>query len=941
MHFFLDVDNLTNQNQIDGFGPDIGNPSNVYNVSSRFQLNNNSKAFACVNGDIIVQQSSKDSSLVNVILKPLHPSSQPTDVQYFIYRGILKSTLIDGINIAQATNEMTTRFYDQSPTEVGANFLGFSNISGDTNVKDLFDQNVPNVYTMPILEGEWFGDFGHSIVVGANNESYKIGFETILESDRLQIDLNYLRQHNPRVDVTGLTGYQLRAKRDEIISYIDPVAFFGLYYNTGIKTSTFPGGVKNTVSKNKTTLYNEVLNKFSTKNKVYLDIRSEKGYSYNYYINYGDVTNNNNIQIGYRGSAPSPQEYHTNNWPIISIEASQSSGTVNTIRFKLRIDDNRVPIIFLPNKNVLSKPKSFIDKRSILSGTNIDWSQEITFQFPNIVNGSNRDNYPYYIKIYYYRQYNDNPVPQTVLDYNSFYNGAFCPIDFVGKTFRSSFPLFVREKMNDDGTGNFAYLASNGAYLDDTRVIFYANCKLDEKILRSEKNYLPTYYTDQLEIENADFNNASINCNLYTIKRDYPIGQTNKRIPGINAYKNNAGILQEKEDALMLGLTIAELDTLRNTTGLDLAHDRYIYLNPHQNNPRTDNGGIRYLEFSLQLQGIDNNGNAHTVSTPLVVYSRDKMFFASEAFGALEEITEGENRIEFHIYHNNCIKINDNIDLSLLSGEGLTYNQVILNSTQELVQNLYYVYIDENNIRQNVGALIGVQINKVERGVRRYDLLRNAQPPAGVQTFFHDASNGVDAYLTWIYNNGNIVTFGKSSKGYNNNYSKLYANSGKKTFLVMFNDTEIINSNLLNFSFIDNPSSATRRYYFDQAQAAAVLGGLIKFHNFYNNISLNSGGASFPTGGCFPSNTHASGLAWDLSYINIVSGQSYPPATYAADKRIIDEMENYGFGNNNGLYVGDNATFNYLVQNTIAVSYPKHNDHIHFGGFILNNNCDE
>ncbi len=916
MHFFLDVDNLTNQNQNDGFGPDIGNPSNIYNVSSRFQLNNNSKAFACVNGYIIVQQSSKDPALVNVILNPLNPSNETTQVEYYVYRGILKNSLISGVNIAQAGNELTSRFYDQSPTEVGANFLGFSNISGDTNVKTLFDQNVPNVYTMPILEGEWFGDFGH--IIGANNENYKIGFETILESDRLQIDLNYLRQHNPKVDVTGLTGYHLRAKRDEIISYIDPVAFFGLYYNSGINTSTFPGGVKNTVNKNKTILYNDVLNKFSTKNKVYLDIRSEKGYSYNFYINYGDATTNNNIQLGYRGSAPSPQQYQTNNWPIISIEASQSSGTLNLIRFKLRIDDNRVPIIFLPNKNVLSKPKSFIDKRSILNSTNTDWSQEITFQFPNIVNGSNRDNYPYYIKIYYYRQYNDNPVPQTVLDYNSYYNGAFCPIDFVGKTFRSSFPLFVREKMNDDGTGNFAYLASNGAYLDDNRVIFYANCKLDEKILRSEKNYLPTYYTSQLEIENTDFNNASINCNLYTIKRDYPIGQTTKRIPGINAYKNNAGILQEKEDALLLGLTIAELDTLRNTTGLDLAHDRYIYLDPHPNNPRTDNDGIRYLQFTVQLQGIDNNGDAHIVSTPLTIYSRDKMFFASEAFGAIEEVTEGENRIEFHIYElangwerpddstiqslpiyksapadyrqyrDGCLLINDNIDLSLV------YE----------TQRMFYIFHQNNGIIHQICDLEIVMSNKMENGG---DKLNLQQPyPNYIDERIYSGSG--NAEHSYYYADGRVLTDGDL------NYYRLYPSSGKKTFLVRFEALQFPDLN------IDMEFYNTERYYISPILCAAFIGALAKV-----DFRVVSTGFAFIDGTCYPSTTHVNGTAVDTRYQVIIGG------TWTDEQAYVDAMFRYGFeriwrGPNN-----DPSDVLELASNGGSL----HDDHLHCGALWI------
>lgn len=71
MHFFIDHNGLTTQSNTDTFSPDHINPVNKFNITSGFQLTERIKAFACQDSLMIVQQSSFDSTLVNIILKPV------------------------------------------------------------------------------------------------------------------------------------------------------------------------------------------------------------------------------------------------------------------------------------------------------------------------------------------------------------------------------------------------------------------------------------------------------------------------------------------------------------------------------------------------------------------------------------------------------------------------------------------------------------------------------------------------------------------------------------------------------------------------------------------------------------------------------------------------------------------------------------------------------
>lgn len=299
MHYFIDYTKLTTQDLVDIFGVDGADPTHKFNITSRFQLTEQAKAFACQKGLMIVQQSLIDDALVNVILKPIEGLQIPfNSIKYYVYRGLLKSSFLSGTSITpQSSNnsEFISRVWDEwnsyktrtnkfdlpAPTP---QYFGYDDDFLEDNllIENIFN-NSEDVCPVFVKEGEWIGDFGCT---------QKIGFEIITETENLSLDLHFLRAGKYQIDVTGLSGFELRAKREQILSFIDPAAFFGLHYDIGVNVSLYDGNNKTVLKKKQDELCVALLDKFATKNRVYLDIRSEHGYSYNFYQNYNSSNNN-------------------------------------------------------------------------------------------------------------------------------------------------------------------------------------------------------------------------------------------------------------------------------------------------------------------------------------------------------------------------------------------------------------------------------------------------------------------------------------------------------------------------------------------------------------------------------------------------------------------------------------------------------------------------
>ncbi len=864
---------------------------------------------------MIVQQSAADNSLVNLILKPNEVLNIPLAVKYYIYRGILKSSLINGNNIAAeapTNNELIARIWKHPPTDIHAGTFGYevNPFSGHDDVENIFDNLRTGLHSILVKEGEWIGTFA---------SGRKIGFEVVLATDRLRINLHHVRQERHQVDASQLAGFEQRAKREEILYFIDPAAFFGMHFPRGVKYSTYSGTTKttkstiervNNVRVNNT--YTLLVNPFSTKNRIYLDVRSEKGYSYNFYQNYGSAINNHNIELGYGINADAEQEYKTDEWPIIFIETAQASGTPaqNKLRLKLRIDDNRKPIIYIENKDLkeTERTSNYIKDLALEPEEATGWTNQLKFVFPLTDAGAVAS----YIKFYYFRRKPDADPPNTVLKNLKYYDSAFCSVDLpkLGEFATGNLHVestnhnFVREPLVQlDGTGNFEYAAINGAYWDTQRILFYSTLKTKVDDSGSEKFYINTY-NRKLNIANKRFRN-SLRQNIDILCREYPTADGNLKIPAINSYRTGGnlilrGTLNEKENALLLGLSIPEISAIKNTTGLSDKHHRFIFLQDAGNNPRIDNHGIRYRAYTVRLQGLDVDGRRALVTPifglgPIIVYSRDNSFFSSANFSAGETVSPGLNRIEFHIRPDGCVKINDNIDLSLVHD----------------VQDIYYFYTPPPpRVQSEICHLNVIQIDKMENGDNEDEnnQVFTSIPPGWLHEIPYPT--GVNVRFSYIYPDGTIFSIGREGEGNNDNYILRFKKSSKKSFLVYFDQERINNTNpgtLINFSF-----SATVRRYFRPQVAAAFIGALIEI----GEMGVISLGCCFDNGTCFPSKSHTNGKAVDTAYKNLA-------APGMADQKVINAMHKFGFA---PIWKGQLAKFAGL---TIAVPFKGHNKHLH------------
>ena len=661
MHYFIEATKLTTQDSADAYGPVSNDLTNKFNITSKFQLSTSAKAFACQDSMMIVQQSADDPSLVNAILKPIeglkiHFSS----VKYFVYRGILKNGFISDNLVtpkAASNSEFIKRFWDEwenyktqsnqpdLPDPTPQSFGYDSTLDDSLNLENIYDRSQTDVRSLFVKEGEWIGNFSSS----------HTGFEVVLETDSFAPDLAYLRANSYQVDVTGLSGLNLRAKREQILSFIDPAAFFGLHYDVGINISEDSGGKKTIVKKKENELYT-LLEKFHSRNRVYIDIRSEKGYSYNFYQNYGDA-NGNLLKVKTDSTSDFVDNlYYTNSWPLFFDSNPMGTGSLNKIKLKLRIDDNIKPILFFQNTELLDKSNQsrFIEDNKLLDGTSTEWSKALGFQFPNTGTGTSKKNIPYYIKLHYLRQEYNAVSPETVLKNDSYFNTVFCPIDLPNL---ANIDYKLQHVSNPDPSflsgylpnvsKRFSYMAKTGCFWDKDKVAFYAQTMFQHENTQQFYRDVPIGigasevfnlegFNFQGEFGKHTFLHQDLAIAFETRVQDLSGGTLeNIKLIKINFYN---GIPSAKEGILVLGITQAELIALKNITSLSHQHHRYLYLEEATGSPFTDTNGENYRKFSLKLQGWKSDGKAKIQAPPteIFVYTLNGTVFTSKEFAAQE-----------------------------------------------------------------------------------------------------------------------------------------------------------------------------------------------------------------------------------------------------------------------------------------------------------------
>ena len=109
--FFTEPDKLKPQTANQAFG---ALDEHQYKIGNAFKASTDCKAFAIADGNVLLQQVKGADQLLNLVLKPFNqPDTGLPKIDYIIYKGLKKSSLVAGDFVATASkNDLTAKIWE-------------------------------------------------------------------------------------------------------------------------------------------------------------------------------------------------------------------------------------------------------------------------------------------------------------------------------------------------------------------------------------------------------------------------------------------------------------------------------------------------------------------------------------------------------------------------------------------------------------------------------------------------------------------------------------------------------------------------------------------------------------------------------------------------------------------------------------------------------------
>lgn len=455
--FFTEPDSLGSQSDADAFGPVVGSADTQFRVTSihRPVAGKTPNAYAVCDGLLLAQEAG--NNLINLILKPTEqPPFAFPKIKFFIYRGIQKSTLVSGNDVApSATNDLTKSIWDSqkaknasagSSDSAPAQALGID-ITNNGAVDDVFyRENVS--YQLPLIRAGWsMGQF----------DPMGFGFEIMVEAIGLDPELSLVRTAANIITVAALSSSPTQAEefehwhdKEAILNYIDAGSFFGGFYFHTLKVKHSDGSVS---TKKKNEVYDDVLKGshltatndgvFFNRNRTYLDIRNEYNHSINYFKNYGTYSSTD-INCAFAISDPLiARNYYASHWPLMIIDNSDlppgnSASNKNIIRLALPdgAGDNPLPTLYISAGYRADlyprEPKGKIKLLDLNVSSGV--TEEVSLATPNRDGLSLTTAISSYIRLKYFRRPDPTAVTApvssgTVIRASNCFDNLFAPFD--------------------------------------------------------------------------------------------------------------------------------------------------------------------------------------------------------------------------------------------------------------------------------------------------------------------------------------------------------------------------------------------------------------------------------------------------------------------------------------------------------------------------------
>lgn len=434
-HVFAEMDLLGSQADADSFG---AKSADEFRLTSSFLITQDVKAFAVVQGTVLLQQVTGDSSLVNLIIKPLAQSKiNFPSVKYFIYRGLKAADFISGgsvvasgsefineINRIQQARNQTLQGAGQPTETIPLEALFGFNLSPlpDTLLDKFFFRENENAQLHTAKIGMYLGNF---------KSNTKIGFEIVVENPGYLPDVAMAKK--PEHVLIGATGNTLdkRHLRETVLNFVDPAAYYGMHLDDGLGVGYRDSSNANNGDKKERDIYELIIGKFATRNKVYLDIRNENGYSLNYYNNYQapDLPTNLEIRIGDSLGVVIKAEYYSQGWPF-HVLSNPGDAVLGEIYLELPVNDNARPLVYIEHGNIRSAHEENFIKDEHLSGGVAGWTKTVSIKINHIPTLSTTEKtVSSIVRLVYIKQIDPAAVPiSTVVPTNSYTDNVFGPL---------------------------------------------------------------------------------------------------------------------------------------------------------------------------------------------------------------------------------------------------------------------------------------------------------------------------------------------------------------------------------------------------------------------------------------------------------------------------------------------------------------------------------
>lgn len=361
--FFTDLDLLNAQTSDQAYGPVLsGDPTydankEKFRLTSMHAATVNPLAYAVCKGQILVQEDSTNPTLVNVILKPEnHPNNDLPYIKYFIYRGILKNTLTDGTNVVNGGNTLTKFILNNNavtPQKVLGIELTTTNYTNTDPIDNAFYLTKTGFELWTVYGGWSIGTF----------DKNNFGFEIVFERVGYNPTFDVARKNINVFEITKLTGspsqadnFEYKTQKEVIVNYIDPCAFYGNFYNSKVwaRISTDSIDTNNVPSFSKRSgdaIYRDIIEGgtvsmpqdiFYNRNSVYLDLRNDLNFSFNYFENYDD-----NVKLSFIDDNNEPStlfNYYNSGWPILILTSLPTGNSTTSVRIAFPGNENISPL---------------------------------------------------------------------------------------------------------------------------------------------------------------------------------------------------------------------------------------------------------------------------------------------------------------------------------------------------------------------------------------------------------------------------------------------------------------------------------------------------------------------------------------------------------------------------------------------------------------------